>query len=44
MLAQNILTVRMIPFNKAVRMAISISCCPSDPIRKTVIYIQKNEK
>lgn len=29
----------MIPFNKAVRMAISISCCPSDPIRKTVIYM-----
>lgn len=26
-----------VPFSKAVRMAISMSCCPSEPIRKTVI-------
>lgn len=38
---RNILAVRIIPFNKAVRMAISMSCCPSEPIRKTVICIRK---
>lgn len=36
--------VMTVPFNKAVRMAISISCWPSEPIRKTVIYLWGGSK
>lgn len=33
-----------LPFNKAVKMARSISWCPSDPMRNTVIWNEKTNK